>query len=543
MINKFKKRFLNIKSGLLLFSLVPTFLMMCIISTAISANQWQKCLQKTESNLSKATLEINSIFEQGSEFSSNTVSNTYILSLFEKQYSDLEMNFDTFHSLDMFFTNYKEKNSSTQNSIRIYHNNYSMYRNEYSNYLDSMEPEILKKLESFATKDTLWTEDDDFFCLYKASNTPELSFVIKYSIPKSKLNKILKTFEVMLNEDYDFQNSVSFYQREPQNMSFSKKLYNGWYLGVTVPSSLKHYIYIKNIILYMLIFALISLVIVIFSNMYSSGFKKAVSEFIDSIEPIGTASDTTPIIKKDDTLSPVYSKIIKLINQVNELHEKSARITSEKNVIELKYIQSQFNPHLLYNTLSVLKWDCMKFDAELGKAISTMTAYYRACISPHDEVVTFSTEVELVKKYISLMEFTHKKCYPLIVNMDSSLSHMKTIKHLLQPFAENSILHGIQQIPRCYIKIDIIRDNDTAVISISDNGVGIDKNKMNEIKSDNYFSKYKSYGIKNTRERIRLFHGKESGLDISSRPGGGTCVTIRVPIGEFEDAENMENNV
>ena len=59
---------------------------------------------------------------------------------------------------------------------------------------------------------------------------------------------------------------------------------------------------------------------------------------------------------------------------------------------------------------------------------------------------------ELVKKYISLMEFTHKKCYPLIINIDSETKEIKTIKHLIQPFVENSILHGIQQKGRRHLR-------------------------------------------------------------------------------------------
>ena len=165
----------------------------------------------------------------------------------------------------------------------------------------------------------------------------------------------------------------------------------------------------------------------------------------------------------------------------------------------------------------------------LATTIDSMVDYYRACISSYDEVVTLSEEISLVEKYITLIEFTHEQQYKHEFHIQDELRGFRTIKHLLQPFAENAILHGIQQIPDGYIKISAEIVDGFAVITIKDNGMGISGETLKSIKEENYFSKYKSYGIKNTRARIGFFHGPESKIDIESTEGKGTVVTISLP--------------
>ncbi len=525
MLRKIRKNNLNVRFGLLLFSLIPSFLLIFTISLAVSSMQWQRAHSKAETNLSKATVEINTILEQAVNFTSNTISNSYVPSMFEKNYSSIKDSYETYRYLDMFFANYKENDASSGTNIKIFHDNYSLYRSEYFNYIDVLDEKLVKKLKASKTADVFWTDENNSFCAYKALNTKSLTFVIQYKIPKSKINKILTTFDTEKNDGYEYLNIITFCSKPQGNETFSKNLINGSYICLNMPTRLKSYIYMRNMLIFMLAFVLISILLIIFSGMFSSKFRKSVSQFIDTI---GTDGITPEPSSSGDELEPVYNKIINLIEQVNSLHIKNTKMAEEKNLIELKYVQSQFNPHLLYNTLSVLKWECIKYDPSLGKVIQSMTEYYRSCISAYDEIVTLFDEIELVRKYISLMEFTHKKCYPLIINIEPELNDFKTIKHIIQPFAENAILHGLQQKEGGYIKLSAQRENGFIVIDIIDNGTGIDQNQLEEIKKENYFSKYKSYGIKNTRERIRLFHGENSTLDIYNRDTGGTMVRIRI---------------
>ncbi len=535
----FNPKLLSIKSGLILFSLVPSFVLLCFISVTVSHNQWQKELTKAENKFSKAVLEINSTLEQAMNFITNTVSNSYIISIFDETLTGMNTNYATFRSLDMFFSNYHERKDSAQKNITIYHDNYSMYRSAFSNYIDVLEPELLAILKKQKSAENLWSEDEDNYYMYKTANSPEHTIIMEYRVPKENFDEIFNKFDVYTNDTKGYSNSISFVPSAVEAQSeFQRSLLNGKTAILNVPKSLMIHIYFTNFVIFLAAFALLASVLILFANLFSGKFKVRLTSFVDRLADTNITEANTIQDERDNVLSPIYDKIVKLIHQINELNTTNNRITQEKNTIELKYVQSQINPHLLYNTLSVLKWECVKYDLGLGNTIDSMVDYYRSCISDYGEVIELNDELTLIKNYLSLMEFVHKRSYPLILSIDDRLLGFKTTKHILQPFVENAILHGIQHKPEGYIKIEGTVDNEFAVIVIMDNGTGIEKDKMSEIRSNNYFSKYKSYGIKNTKERIRLFHGEESSLKVENRDTGGTCVTIRVPIGELENAEN-----
>ena len=221
-------------------------------------------------------------------------------------------------------------------------------------------------------------------------------------------------------------------------------------------------------------FSLLALLIRFLSGIFIALQKSKLSGFIDELAGKTSSADllNTPLDTKD-VLFPVYQKIIQLISDVNNLHERNSQIMTEKNMIELKYIQSQFNPHLLYNTLGVLKWKCIKQSPALADVIDSMADYYRACIGGYDEIVTFSEELNLIQKYIALMEFTHERSYPTDYRIEKELLDFRMPKHLLQPFVENAILHGIQQKPSGYLQIEAKKENDYVVFKVIDNGNGI----------------------------------------------------------------------
>jgi len=540
----FNPKLLSIKSGLILFSLVPSFVLLCLISVTLSHSQWQKELTKAENKFTKAVMEINSTMEQAMNFSTNTVSNAHIISIFDETQTGMNKNYETFRSLDMFFSNYHEKKESAQKNITIYHDNYSMYRSAFSDYIDALEPKLLTILMKQKSSENLWIEDKGNHYLYKTANSPKHTIIMEYRIPGEKFDEIFNKFDVYTNDTKGYTNSIKLVSSSKESYNeFQRSLLNGKTAILKVPKSLMIHIYLANFVIFLAAFALLASVLILFANLFSGKFKQKLTSFVDALADTSTQTVYQLQGERDNVLSPIYDKIVNLIHQINELNTKNNQITQEKNIIELKYVQSQFNPHLLYNTLSVLKWECVKYDAGLGNTIDSMVDYYRSCISDYSEVVELGEEITLIKNYLSLMEFVHKRAYPLLLNIDEKLMNLQTTKHILQPFVENSILHGIQHKPEGYIKIEGTLENDFAVIKIMDNGTGIDKNKMNEIKNDNYFSKYKSYGIKNTKERIRLFHGEESSLKVESRDTGGTCVTIKVPVGKFEDTENIDNDV
>ena len=531
MITNLKTRVLNIKSGLLLFSLVPTFILMLFISLTFSNLQYQKTLSQAENKLSKATQEINTTLDQAMQFSIKAISNPSLISIFEQNYEDMNSNYQSAHFLEMFFSNYFDTYSDSQNNIVFYHNNYTMYRSAFSRYIDSLDHDLLSQFQSFDLSDMLWLENDTDFLFYKATNSSDFTLVSEYTVPKHTMNIIVEKFDVLVNEGHTIKNefALSPVPVENDRNEYSQPLLNGRYINLYVPNALKHRIYFTNFFLFGLIYIAIALLMFLFSNLFANRFKYKMSKFIDSIAKSNDLSDISNMSHdRDDVLSPVYNKLLELISNINELHAQYNEITAEKNLIELKYIQSKFNPHLLYNTLSVLKWNCIN-DENMSKCIDTMVDYYRACTNATD-VVSLADEIDLVKKYIALVEFAYAREYKVIFDIDKTLLEFKTMKHILQPFVENAILHGISEASDGYILVKAYSEDMHIILKVIDNGNCITPERLAELKKPDYFSEYKSFGIKNTTERLKLMHGENSSITVESTLSETTCITIKIPV-------------
>ena len=531
MITNLKTRILNIKSGLLLFSLVPTFILMLFISLTFSNWQYQKSLSMAENKLSKASQEINTTLNQAMQFSIKAISNPLLINIFEQPYGDMNSNYQSAHFLEMFFFNYFDESFDSRNNIVFYHNNYTMYRSTFSKYIDSLDPELLSQLKSFGLSDILWLETDTDFLFYKATNSPDFTLVSEYTVPKHTINTIVEKFDVLVNEGYAIKNEFTLSTDPVKNdvNKYSQALLNNRYINLYVPNALKHRIYFTNFFIFGLIYIAIALLMFLFSNLFANRFKYKMGNFIDIIAKRDDLSIVSNITHNhDDVLSPVYDKLLELISNINELHAQYNEITEEKNLIELKYIQSKFNPHLLYNTLSVLKWNCIN-DENMSKCIDTMVDYYRACTNTND-VVYLADELDLVKKYIALIEFAYAREYKVIFDVDKNLLEFKTMKHLLQPFVENAILHGISDTPDGYILIKAYSEDMHIILKVIDNGNCITPERLEELKKPDYFSEYKSFGIKNTTERLKLMHGENSSITVESTMNENTCITIKIPI-------------
>ena len=126
------------------------------------------------------------------------------------------------------------------------------------------------------------------------------------------------------------------------------------------------------------------------------------------------------------------------------------------------------------------------------------------------------------------MNYIREKKHMLKIELDEDILSLKTIRHIFQPLVENSILHGIRHRDDGIITIQGTIDNNVIEIKIKDNGVGIPREKLEQINSFSYDSKYNSFGVKNTQLRLQLFYNSQSGLSIDSVEGEGTTATIRI---------------
>lgn len=193
----------------------------------------------------------------------------------------------------------------------------------------------------------------------------------------------------------------------------------------------------------------------------------------------------------------------------------------EKNA-EIKALQSQINPHFLYNTLSSIYWLCKTKKSEEAAEISILLSdNFKYIMDNKDDFVPVSLELKYVMQYLKLQNIRFGQKIETEWQIDPEINDLKIMKFILQPIVENALYHGLE--PKCgdwHLMIKGSRENDTLLFVIYDNGVG-----MEDIRRI-----HNGYGINNVIRRIKLKYGEEYGCDYVSSPGNGTTVSIRIPV-------------
>ncbi len=266
------------------------------------------------------------------------------------------------------------------------------------------------------------------------------------------------------------------------------------------------------------------------------------------------ALDTKVEVIEENEFGLLTDTFNKMTKEIKMLVETNIETERKKRKSDFKLLQSQINPHFLYNTLDSIVWM-----GETGKnkevvvMTSSLAKMFRLGLNKGEEFTTIENEIEHIDSYLTIqkMRYSEKLNYKIIC--DESLKKVRIIKILLQPIVENAIYHGIKNIPvEGYIEINIYKDKFSKLllsskesdsqciyIEVQDNGPGIEDKKINKIISGELKSEHKGSGIgvKNVNERIKMYYGNEYGLSIESELYEGVKVIIKLPFEEVDVEE------
>ncbi|TCL58347.1 two-component system sensor histidine kinase YesM [Hydrogenispora ethanolica] len=202
---------------------------------------------------------------------------------------------------------------------------------------------------------------------------------------------------------------------------------------------------------------------------------------------------------------------------------------------EFKALQSQINPHFLYNTLHTIYWEVLNLTGQPNKAnqmIANLTDILEYSLSRPNDRVTLAEEIKNARSYIEIQQIRYQNLFEVIWEYDEADLQIKTVKLLLQPLIENSIYHGIKEQGGGVIKIKLKHCKACLKISVIDNGIGISKAKLQEIRKQLGAAAEPSQhiGVYNTHKRLQIYYGSDSGLRVISKPNFGTAVIIKIPL-------------
>ncbi len=225
----------------------------------------------------------------------------------------------------------------------------------------------------------------------------------------------------------------------------------------------------------------------------------------------------------------VFIIIFQLFERKAIITEQSYKSKLLNRDIELKYLQSQINPHFLYNTLDTIRWMAvMQKQQRIADQIEALSGIFWHTLNSGMENTTVEKEVEHVGKYMLIQQnrFGEKVRYSTEIAEDCL--GISVPKLILQPLVENAVVHGLEQLQDGgEVKVKIYRKKEFLYYEISDNGIGFDERviraKMNDPKQS-----HAVFAIKNIDERLKVLYGDEYGIEFSSTPGAGTIVLAKL---------------
>jgi two-component system sensor histidine kinase YesM len=230
-----------------------------------------------------------------------------------------------------------------------------------------------------------------------------------------------------------------------------------------------------------------------------------------------------------------------MVEHIDNLMKKIYEEQRQLKEIEFKALQSQINPHFLYNTLESIHWQALLCgNHEISTMVKALAGFYRLSLSKGEDIIPLKNEAEHVENYLTIQEIRYKDKMESFIDIPEEFFDVRIPKMTLQPLVENSIYHGLKgREAKGFIKITAEREGEDLIVKAIDNGAGMTEEQvktLNRTLEDN--DSNVGYGVRNVHRRIKLFFGSPYGLYYESNEYGGVTVNVRLRF----NSENADLN-
>lgn len=228
-----------------------------------------------------------------------------------------------------------------------------------------------------------------------------------------------------------------------------------------------------------------------------------------------------------DEIGQLTNSFGSMVKKLNTLIREVYQSQIVQKEAEFKMLQSQLNPHFLYNTLSFINWKALRAGQDdIARISRDISSFYRTALNSGKSLTTIREELINAKSYVNIQLALHNNSFDVSYQVDDSVQSAKVICNLLQPLIENALEHGIDRKRggRGLLDVSIVQDGDCLSLRISDNGPGFHEPIEVLLNCDS-----KGYGLKNVNERIKIYYGEEFGLTAYEK-NGTTTIEIKIPI-------------
>ena len=232
-----------------------------------------------------------------------------------------------------------------------------------------------------------------------------------------------------------------------------------------------------------------------------------------------------------------------MVNEISMLEKWVYREQLTRKDAEIKSLQSQINPHFLFNTLESINWMAQLENApKISDTVTSLASLMEANISRDDKFISLKKELDYIDDYMLIMKNRFEDRLELIKEIDKGSLDIEIPRLLIQPIVENAVYHGVgNSRGKGVIRVITKNDNGMLTIVVEDNGAGIEPGKLEALNKslhmddDTYFEKLEKkheggIGLENVNRRIKLFYGSEYGIQIESKYGESTRILLRIPV-------------
>lgn len=223
-------------------------------------------------------------------------------------------------------------------------------------------------------------------------------------------------------------------------------------------------------------------------------------------------------------LKEVYNAMVR---QIQLLFENIIKEQALKRKKELEVLQNQIKPHFLYNSFDAISSLALMGDnGQVYNLITALGTFYKSFLNSGNEEITIKDEFEIIESYLTIQKSRFGDKFTVEREIDKRTFDYKMPRLTLQPLVENAISHGIlgKKGPGI-LTIKALDGEDAVRLVVEDNGIGMDEEKLNEIRS----GRSKGIGLQATVERLKIYFNSDNVLDIQSQKGQGTRITITIP--------------
>ncbi|MBL4937161.1 sensor histidine kinase [Clostridium sp. YIM B02515] len=240
------------------------------------------------------------------------------------------------------------------------------------------------------------------------------------------------------------------------------------------------------------------------------------------------------IEQSQDEIGQIGRVVNKMAMNIDQLISETKSMYEKQKNIEISLLQSQVNPHFLYNTLDSLYWMAIiQKNTGVANMTRSLVNLLRNIAKGTQDKITLGEEIQLLEDYIAIQSVRYVEVFEFLNEVPEALLENKIIKLTLQPLVENAIFHGIEPTGKYgIIKLKAREEDGDVLITVEDNGSGMTQEQCDSLLTDTSSknnSSLNGIGVSNVHTRLQLTYGNGYGLSVVSEKDKYTCVTVRIP--------------